>query len=149
MEVRVEDDVRAVPHGPADRFRIAPAFMADRDAKRQRTGLEYPPSRPERIDSFLGRIDLDFVLEAGDGSICIDDQRSGEQVVAGNAFGAENHCDLCRRSGRRDDRPRAFEECRVGRRHHLAQSPVARNEAFRKADDARAFDRCLRDGVFG
>ena len=69
VEVRVEHDLRAVPRGPADRFRIAPAFMADRDAKRQRTGLENPPAGPERIGSFLGRVDLDFVLETGDGSV--------------------------------------------------------------------------------
>ena len=40
MKMRVEHDVCAVPDGPADRFRIAPTLMADRDTKCQRTGLE-------------------------------------------------------------------------------------------------------------
>src|SRR5713101_9926863 len=77
VEMRVEYDVCAASHGPADRFRIAPALMADRDAKCQRTGLENPPARTERIGAFLTRVELDFVLETGDCSISIDDQCGG------------------------------------------------------------------------
>ena len=49
----------------------------------------------------------------------------------------------------RNGGPGAFEERRVGRRHRLPQSPVAGNEAFRKADDAGALDGRLSDGLFG
>ena len=45
--------------------------------------------------------------------------------------------------------PGAFEERRVGRRHRLPHSPVAGNEAFRKADEAGALDGRLSDGLFG
>jgi hypothetical protein len=72
--MRVEYDVCAASHGPPDRFGIAPAFMADRDTERQRTGLENPPPATGRIETVLGGCDLDFVLEAGDRSVSIDDQ---------------------------------------------------------------------------
>ena len=75
--MRVEHDVCAMPGGPADRFRIAPTFMADRDTKRQRTGLEDPPSGTGRIETVLGGVELDFVLETGNGSVWIDDQCGG------------------------------------------------------------------------
>ena len=35
VTVRVEDDPRAVPNGPAHCLRIAPALVADHDAERQ------------------------------------------------------------------------------------------------------------------
>src|SRR5947209_1758432 len=40
VEMRVEHDLCAVPGGPADRFRIAPTFMANGDSECQRAGLE-------------------------------------------------------------------------------------------------------------
>src|SRR5262249_5600884 len=40
------------------------------------------------------------------------------------------------------------EERSVWRRHPLPHSSVARNEAFRKADEGGAFDRRLSDGLF-
>ena len=139
----------AVPDGPADRFRIAPAFMADRDAERQRTGLENAPPGARRIGALLGGIDLDFVLEAGDRSVSIDDQRGGQQRAVDDAFGAENDRDVAFRGGRGDGGPGAFEERRVGRRHPLARRPVAGHEAFRKADDVGALDGRFGDGLFG
>ena len=91
VEMRVEHDVCAVPDGPADRFRIAPTLMADRDAECQRTGLENPPPGAGRIDTLLGGVELDFVLETGDRSVSIDDQCGGQQGVIDDAFGAENN----------------------------------------------------------
>ena len=69
--------------------------------------------------------------------------------VIDDAFGAENDRDIRLRGGRCDDGPGAFEERRVGGRHRFTHSPVAGNEAFRKADDAGALDRRLSDGLFG
>ena len=54
VEMRVEHDMCAVSDGPANRFRIAPTLMADRDTKCQRTALENPPPRTGRIDTLLG-----------------------------------------------------------------------------------------------
>jgi hypothetical protein len=48
--------------------------MADGDTECQRTGLENAPPGTGRIDGLLGGIELDFVLETGDGSVSIDDQ---------------------------------------------------------------------------
>ncbi|HML15405.1 MAG TPA: hypothetical protein VK419_00200, partial [Bryobacteraceae bacterium] len=75
VEMRVEHDLGTVPDRPADGFRIAPTLMADRDAKGQRTDLENPPPGTGRIGTLLGRIELDLILKAGDGSVSIDDQR--------------------------------------------------------------------------
>src|SRR6266851_1778436 len=77
MEMRVEHDVCAVPDGAPGRFRIAQTLMADRDTKCQRTGLENPPPGTRRIGTFLGGVDLNFVLETGDRSVSIDDQCGG------------------------------------------------------------------------
>src|SRR5580698_8544220 len=149
MEMRVEYDMCAAPHGPTDRFRIAPAFMANRDAKCQRTRLEYPPPGTERIGAFLGRIELNFVLETGDRSVLINYQCGGQQSVIDHAFGTENNCDRCLRSDRRDGRPGALQECRVGGRYRLPYSSIAGNETFRKTDEAGALDGCLSDSLFG
>ena len=89
VEMRVEHDVRTTPGGPADRFRIAPAFMADRDTKRQRAGLENAPPDPGE-DAILGRVELDFVLKTGDSSVAIDDQ-CGDAAAIDDTLGAENN----------------------------------------------------------
>src|ERR1700678_3793055 len=77
VEMRVKHYLCAMPDGPANRFRIAPAFVADRDAKRHLTRLEHAPPGTVRIDTLLGGVDLDFVLEAGQRSVSIDNQRRG------------------------------------------------------------------------
>ena len=107
--MRVEHDVCAVPDGPADRFRIAPTLMADRDTKCQRTGLKNPPPRTGRIGAVLGGVELDFVLETGDGSVPIDDQCGGQQGAIDNAFRAENDREVCRCGGRCNGRGQADE----------------------------------------
>src|SRR5208283_2223670 len=53
VEMRVEHDLCATSGCPADRLRIAPTLMADRDTKCERTGLENPPPRAERIGALL------------------------------------------------------------------------------------------------
>jgi hypothetical protein len=47
------------------------------------------------------------------GSILIDDQSRDSERIIDDAFGAENDREICLRSGRRDDGPRAFEEYRI------------------------------------
>src|SRR5690349_560882 len=79
VEMRVEHHLSAAPDGPANRFRIAPALMADRDAKFQRTRLENLPPGTGRIDALLGRVDLFFVLETSHGSVWMDDQCGADQ----------------------------------------------------------------------
>ena len=139
VEMRVEHDLRAVPDGPADRFRIAPALVADRDAECQRTGLENAPPGTGRIDAFLGRIDLDLVLEAGDRSVLIDHQRGGEQRAVDHAFGAENNREVGLRGGRCEaDQARSRNAGSGGGTAFPASVPG--DEAFRKADDAGAFE---------
>jgi hypothetical protein len=46
--------------------------------------------------------ELDLVLEAGDRSIRIDDQRGGEQGALDDAFGAEDNREACLRGGHRN-----------------------------------------------
>src|SRR5260221_13364372 len=75
VEMRVEHDVCSVAGGPAHCFRIAPTLVADDDAKFQRTGLENLPPGTGRIETLLGGVELDFVLESGDRSISMDGQR--------------------------------------------------------------------------
>ena len=149
VEMRVEHDVCAVPGGPADRFRIAPTFMADGDAECQRAGLENPPAGTGRIDALLGGIELDFVLETGDRSVSIDDQR-------GELTGRHRRRVRCREQPRYlpSRRPLQWRTRRVrgtpGREAaRLPHASVAGNEAFRKADEAGALDRRLSDGLFG
>ncbi len=149
VEMRMKYDVCAMPRSPADRFRIPPTFMANRDTKCQRTGLENAPPGASRIGTLLGGVELHFVLETPDRPIPIDDQGSDQQRTVDDAFGAENDSEIRLRGSRCNDRPGAFEEHRVGRRRGLAHSSVTGNKAFRKADDARAFDGRLSNGVFG
>lgn len=49
---------------PTNGFRIAPALVANRDSKCQRPILENPPFSTRGINSFLGRIQLHFILKA-------------------------------------------------------------------------------------
>src|SRR5260370_7736765 len=147
VEMRVEHDVCAVLDGPPDRFRIAPTLMADGDTKRHRTGLENLPPGTRRIDTVLGGVELDFVLETGDGSMSIDNQCGCQQGAIDDAFGAENNREPSLRGGRCDGGPGAFEKRRVGGRHHLPRSSVAGNEAFWKADETGVRDGRLRAGL--
>ena len=105
MKMRVEHDVCAAPGSPADGFRIAPTLMADRDTKCQRTGLENPPPGTRRIGTFLGGVDLNFVLKTGDRSVRIDDQGGGEQVLIVDALGAENNREGCLCGSRSNGKP--------------------------------------------
>ena len=88
-------------------------------------------------------------MEAGDCSISIDDQGRDQERIIDDAFGAENNREICLRSGRGNDGPRAFEEYRIGGRYLLPRAAVAGNEAFRKADEVAALDGRLSDGLFG
>src|SRR5262249_45465522 len=94
MKMRMENDLRAASCGPAHRFRIAPALMADHHTKFQRTNLENAPAGAVRISASLRGIDLNFVLESGDGSVRIDNQCSGQQRMSDDPFRAENHSNL-------------------------------------------------------
>ena len=53
VEMRMEHDVRAAPRGPANRFRIAPALVTDRDAELERSRLEHLSLRTGRIQIVL------------------------------------------------------------------------------------------------
>src|SRR5215472_15256614 len=130
--MRMENHLCAVSCGPTHRFRIAPALMADHDAKFQRTNLENAPAGAVRISAFLRGIDLNFVLKSGDGSVWIDDQCSRQQRAIDDPLRAKNDSDL-RLCGHRCNRgPRALEECRVWRRRHFTQPSVAGNKTLRK-----------------
>lgn len=148
VDMRVEHDLCAAPGGPADRFRIAPAFMANDNTKCQRAGLKNAPPGAGRIGTLLAGVELDFVLEAGDGSISIDDQSRDYERIIHDAFGAEYNREICLRGGRGDGGPRAFEEYRIGGRHQPSEASVAWNEALRKADEAGALDGGLKNGLF-
>src|SRR5262249_7548417 len=91
VEMRVEHDMRAASHGPADRFWIAPALMADHNAEYQGAGLKDAPPQTGRIDSLLRGIELDFVLKTGYASVSIDDQCSSQKGPIDNSFRAENN----------------------------------------------------------
>jgi hypothetical protein len=51
--VRMEDDLRAALRGPAHGFRVAPPFVADRDAEGQRTALEETSPVAARVGDLL------------------------------------------------------------------------------------------------
>ena len=86
-------------------------------------------------------------IASGDRPVSIHDQRRDHQPSLGHAFGAENHSDIRLAGSRCDANPGAFEKCRIGRRHLPSHEPVAGYVAFRKADQASAFDGCLRDSL--
>src|SRR5262245_24140042 len=111
--MRMEYDLCAAPCGPADRFRITPTFMANCDTECQRAGLKNAPTRARRIGTFLGWVDLHFVLEARDRSVPIDHQCGDEQRTIDDPFGAEYDRKIRLRGSRSDHRPRIFEERRI------------------------------------
>jgi hypothetical protein len=117
--MRVEDDLRTLPRGPSDGFRIAPAFMADRDTERERTGLKNAPPQAGRIGIVLRRIELDFILKSRDRSIAIDHHGRDPERAIDDAFRAENHPQIRLRGCRRKDGPCAFQEHRIGWRNVL------------------------------
>ena len=112
--------------------------MANGDAECQRARLEDAPPRPGGIDTLLGGVDLDFVLETGDGPIPIDDQCGDEQGVINQTFGAENNRKPCLCGGCGNRGPGALEERGVRGRHRLSHSPVTGSETFRKTNKAGA-----------
>src|ERR1017187_3458286 len=79
MEMGMNHHLRAAARGPADRLRIAPTLMADRDPERQRASVEKLAARASHVSALLGGIHLHLVLEAGDRPIAIDDERGDQQ----------------------------------------------------------------------
>ena len=90
MEMRVEDDLCALPHRRTDGFWIAPPFMADDDPESQRSGAKDAPSRAVCVERLDGRIELDLVLKPGDRSVRIDDERGEHEAVVDEAFGSDD-----------------------------------------------------------
>jgi hypothetical protein len=143
MEVRVKYNVRSPPRGPANGLWIPPAFVADRDTERQGTGAKNSAASPWRICALFRGVDLNLVLKPRDRSVGIDHQGGCNQCSFNKAFRSE-HDGHIRLRGRAPDRgPGAFEKIRIGGWHALAAPPIARHEALRKANDARALDRRL------
>src|SRR6187399_2886139 len=102
-----------------------------------------------REESFFGGVELDFVLETGDGSVAVNDQGGDAEGVAGEAFRAENDGDVGFCGGLRYGGPCVFEEGGIGRGNLLSRSPVAGYVAFREADQAGVCLRGLGDGFLG
>src|SRR5438477_12061091 len=117
MKMRMEYDLRALPGGPADRLRVAPTFMANRDTEYQRASFKNASPRARRIDALLGGVELDLVLEAGPRPVPIDDQGADQQGAIEDAFGAENDRDISFGRSRCNQRPGAFQEHRIRGRH--------------------------------
>jgi hypothetical protein len=116
MSVGVEYDLRTSTRGPANRLRIPPPFVADNHSEGQRPGGEDSTLGPEcRIDGFLRRVDLTFVLPPRDRTIGIDDTRSDLQAAFGHAFRAQYDRDMGSLGGSRYICPCLFEENRIWR----------------------------------
>ena len=116
VEVRMKHDVRPAFGCPPHSFRISPAFVADGHAERQWTSLKDAPARPSRIRGFLRWIDLDLVLETGDGAVSIDHERRDQQSLLDDTLGAQHHRDMPSGCRPRNLRPRPFEKTLIGRR---------------------------------
>ena len=134
----MKHDVCSPPRGPANSLWIPPAFVADRDTERQGAGVKNSSARAWRIRALFRGVDLDFVLKPRDRSVGIDHQGGCNQCSFNKAFRSEHDGDVRLRGRAADRGPGAFEKIRIGRRHALADSAIARYEALRKANDARA-----------
>jgi len=142
----VEHDVCAMPGCPADRFRIAPTFMADRDTKRQRTGLEDPPSGTGRIGRpRRGRVDFVWKPATVPSGLMTNAVANRAPSTTRSVPRTTARLLPLRRS---NGGPGAFEERRVGCAP-ISLILYSRNEAFRKADEAGALDGRLSNGLFG
>lgn len=144
----MKDDVSAAARGPADGFRIAPAFVTDDDAELQWADFENLAVEAGREEFVFRWIELHFVLKAGDGPIGIDYERGDAEAAIDKAFSAENDRDIGARGGCLNDGRGSFEKCGVGRRDGFAEEAVARYEAFGETNDAGAFGGSRGDGAF-
>src|SRR5207245_946473 len=73
VRVWVKHQLRTSTHSPPHGFWIAPAFVADHHAERQRPDAEQTTLGPERgIGAFLRRVALALVLPPCDGAVRID-----------------------------------------------------------------------------
>src|SRR5205814_4041893 len=63
MEMRMKHHLCSVPSGPANRFRIAPAFVADRDAESQVADVKDAAHCSGRVRALLAGVDLHLVLK--------------------------------------------------------------------------------------
>ena len=93
LEVRVEDDLRAVARRPSHRLGIPPALVADRDAERERPDREHAPRGPRRVRLVLARVELHLVLEAQTRAVGPDHERGREERLALEALRSENDAD--------------------------------------------------------
>jgi hypothetical protein len=92
---------------------------------------------------------LNLILETCDCSIAIDDQSGSQQILPNHALGAENDGEIRLSGGRRNPRPRAFQERWIGRRYRFPGCAVTRNKTLRETDDAGARGESLSNGLFG
>jgi hypothetical protein len=131
----VEDDLGAVADGPANGLGIAPAFMADGDAEGEVSGAENVPGLAGGVGVlFLGG-ELDFVLEAGDGAVAMDDEDGGAEGVVHETFGSKDNGDVGAAGGVGDGLVGAIEEGGVGRRDGFVGGAVTGDEALGKTED--------------
>ena len=149
VEVGMQDELRSAPRREADRLGIAPTFVADGDAERQRTGLEHASPRARRVRAVFGGIHLRLVLKSDDRSVPIEDDRRDPQVAVDHALGADDRDEpgLCAR--RCEAGPCSFEKSRIRRQHDMRADPVSRYEALGKGDQAGAGRGGRGDGAFG
>src|SRR6185312_5282273 len=147
--MRMEHHLRSAPRGPTHRLRIAPPLVADRYAERERTHLEALTLGTGRVEIPLRWVELHLVLETGDRSVSIDDERREPRHVVDQSLGAEHHRDADGGRGVGERGPRTFEEASIERWHRPVHRTISRHVAFRKADDERPLNRRLRDSRFG
>src|SRR5262245_45203313 len=103
VKLRVKHDVRPALRGPANRFRIAPTFIADSNTESQRAGLKHAAAGTRRIRAFFARSDLNLVLEARPRPILIDNEGGRHQSASDKTLGSEHDVDArvcgCARDG--------------------------------------------------
>src|SRR5262245_59485128 len=136
MKVRMKNNLCAALHCPTHCLWITPAFMANRYTKGHWTGLKDPPACAGCIDTLLGRVELDFVLETSNRSVPLNNQGRGQQCMIDDALSAKHNGNSRLRGSRGNGRPGSLEENSIRSGHRLSYSSIAGNKALRKADDA-------------
>src|SRR6185312_13473453 len=92
-EMRMEHDVRTALRGPTHRLGIAPPLVADSHAELQRTNLEALALDTRGVETLLRRVQLHLVLETGNRSVAVDDQRSQPRRAVDHALRSKHHRD--------------------------------------------------------
>ena len=145
--MRVEDDLRPAPNGPAHGLRIPPPLVTDDDTEGEIADGEHASFGARQVQSVFRRIDLDLVLEPRDRAVSIDDESGGDERAVHDALGAEHHGDVRPLGRGGDGGPRGVEKGGVGRGDSLPEAAIPRDVAFREADDGGLAGACFPNCV--